>query len=172
MEKKEISIRYYEAESSDALPHDERELVEEARRMCDQAYAPYSAFYVGAAIRMDNGEIVRGSNQENSAYPSGLCAERVAAFAASAMFPRASMHKIAISARSNRIQVEEPVSPCGACRQVLMEYETSQHSPMKILLSKEDGKILVIERVEDLLPLSFAGNGLQVPGDEATDTPG
>lgn len=166
MEKKDISFRYYEAEGTSALPADEQELVREARKMCDQAYAPYSAFYVGAAILMENGEVVRGSNQENSAYPSGLCAERVAAFAASALFPEMPMKKIAISARSNRIQVEEPVSPCGACRQVLLEYETAQHSPVKILLSKENGKILVIEKVMDLLPLSFVGNGLKRAGGE------
>ncbi len=161
MEKKDVSIRYYEVEGLSALPPDEQALVEEARKMCDQAYAPYSAFYVGAAILMENGELVRGSNQENSAYPSGLCAERVAAFSASALFPEIPMKKIAISARSNRIQVEEPVSPCGACRQVLLEYETSQHRPMKVLLSKENGKIIVIERIKDLLPLSFVGNGLK-----------
>ncbi len=154
-------MHYYEVDDIAMLPEDEQNLVELAREMCDKAYAPYSAFYVGAAVLLENGEIIKGSNQENGAYPSGLCAERVAAFAASAMFPNVPMKKIAISARSNRMQVEGPVSPCGACRQVLMEYESSQGSPMKIILSKEDGKIYIISKVEDLLPLSFSGNGLK-----------
>ncbi len=162
MIKKELSIHYYEVDDKTMLPADEQHLVELARTMCDQAYAPYSAFYVGAAVLLKNGEIIKGSNQENGAYPSGLCAERVAAFAASAMFPGVPMQKIAISARSNRIQVGDPVSPCGACRQVLMEYELAQDSPMKIILSKEGGKIRIIEKVADLLPLSFSGNGLKI----------
>ncbi len=161
MVRKNISIHYHEVGGVAELPPEERELVELARQMCGHAYAPYSAFYVGAAILLENGEVIKGSNQENSAYPSGLCAERVAAFAASAMFPDVAMNKIAISARSSHINVEGPVSPCGACRQVLMEYETAQRAPVKILLSKENGKILIIDKVKDLLPLSFSGNGLK-----------
>ncbi len=166
MVKRDILFHYYEVESVAALTPEERELVELARKMCEQAYAPYSAFYVGAAILLENGEVIKGSNQENGAYPSGLCAERVAAFAASAMFPDVAMTKIAISARSNRLKVEDPVSPCGACRQVLLEYESTQRVPMKILLSKEDGKVLIIDRVKDLLPLSFSGNGLKRKTDQ------
>ncbi len=118
-------------------------------------------FYVGAAVLLENGEVIRGSNQENGAYPSGLCAERVAAFAASAMFPGMAMKVMAVSARSNRMKIDKPVSPCGACRQVLLEYELAQETPMKILLTTEEGSITVIEQVRDLLPLAFSGNGLK-----------
>ncbi len=161
MIERHIPFRYHEASSISELPPDEQELVERARRMCHKAYAPYSAFFVGAAILLENGEVVEGSNQENGAYPSGLCAERVAAFAASASHPRTAMQKIAISARSNRMPVHEPVSPCGACRQVLLEYESVQKSPLKVLLATGEGKIIVIDGVKDLLPLSFLGNGLK-----------
>lgn len=161
MVKKELRLHFSEVDDVLALPEDEQHLVGLARKMCSNAYAPYSTFYVGAAILLENGEIVTGSNQENGAYPSGLCAERVAAFAASSVFPGVAMTKIAVSARSNRIRVEDPVSPCGACRQVLFEYENTQKAPMKMLLSKEDGKVVIIEKIQDLLPMSFTGNGLK-----------
>ena len=161
MNKKDVYFRYYELENMESLPSDEQELIRVSREMCSQAYAPYSAFYVGAAVLLENGSVVKGSNQENGAYPSGLCAERVAAFAASAMFPGMPMQKMAISARSNRIKIESPVSPCGACRQVLLEYELAQRQPMKILLSTEKGSIIIIEKIQDLLPLAFSGNGLK-----------
>ncbi len=161
MKKKDIYLEYYELDNDQSLPEDEKELVALSREMCSNAYAPYSAFYVGAAVLLENGRVVKGSNQENGAYPSGLCAERVAAFAASAMFPGVPMRKLAISARSNRINIDTPVSPCGACRQVLIEYELAQQQPMKILLSTEKGSIVVIEKVQDLLPLAFSGNGLK-----------
>ncbi len=161
MIKKEVQISYYEVEDVSALDKQEQELVTLSRQMCDQAYAPYSAFYVGAAVLLENGEVIKGSNQENGAYPSGLCAERVAAFAASALFPGMPMKVMAVSARSNRMKIDKPVSPCGACRQVLLEYELAQETPMKVLLTTEAGSILVIEKVRDLLPLAFSGNGLK-----------
>ncbi len=161
MISKNVSFKYHEADSIEHLPKDEQDLVKLARKMTDDAYAPYSAFYVGAAILLENGEIIKGSNQENGAYPSGLCAERVAAFAASANHPGVSMKKIAICANSNRLEAKEPVSPCGACRQVLLEYENLQEEPIKILLAGKNGKVIVIEKVDDLLPLSFSGNDLK-----------
>ncbi len=161
MIKKSISIEYQILDDVSLLPSDEAMLVREAVAMTRSAYAPYSEFSVGAAILLENGEVVRGSNQENGAYPSGLCAERVAAFAASAGYPGVPMKKIAICAGSDILNADEPVSPCGACRQVLLEYETLQQSNIKILLVKENGKILVVNRVEDLLPLSFTGSKLK-----------
>ncbi len=159
MKSKHLHIEYFEVDHISQLPQDEQQLVEAARKMTRQAYAPYSSFRVGAAVLMENGQIVTGSNQENGAYPSGLCAERVAVFAASSTFPGVPMKKIAISASS--VILDGPVSPCGACRQVMLEYEVLQKEPIRMLLSKEDGKILTIERVGDLLPLSFSGNGLK-----------
>lgn len=161
MIKRDVTIHYYEVDDISSLPADEQELMNQAREATHNAYAPYSAFYVGAAILLVNGKIVKGNNQENGAYPSGLCAERVAAFAASANYPGVAMQKIAVIARSNRFEVKDPVSPCGACRQVLLEYESLQQKPLKMLLGKENGKILVVEKIEDLLPLSFSGRDLQ-----------
>lgn len=161
MIKKNISIHISEAESIEDLPAVEKTLVTTARDMTLKAYAPYSGFFVGAAVLLENGEVVRGSNQENGAYPSGLCAERVAVFAASAMFPGVPMKMIAISARSARPGMNDPVSPCGACRQVMLEYEVLQQKAIKLLLSNENGKIVIIDKVEDLLPLSFKGVGLK-----------
>ncbi len=164
MKKNTLSVNVYEVDKIEELTAEEQELVEVSRKMTRKAYAPYSEFYVGAAILLENGKIIKGNNQENGAYPSGLCAERVAAFAASAMYPGVEMKTIAVSAHSTRVEMEEPVSPCGACRQVLLEYEILQQKPIKMLLSKEEGKILVIEKVNDLLPLSFSGGGLKKSG--------
>lgn len=161
MIKKEQSFHVYEVDSLEELSQQEQQLVVLAREMTEKAYAPYSEFFVGAAVLLENGEVITGSNQENGAYPSGLCAERVAAFAASAMFPGVTMKTIAVSANSPRLKLDEPVSPCGACRQVLLEYEILQDAPIRVLLAKEDGKILIVEKVHDLLPLSFSGNALK-----------
>ncbi len=161
IKKKEISLQYIEVEDIEGLPDDERELVKTAREMTGNAYAPYSSFNVGAAILLQNGKIIRGSNQENGAYPSGLCAERVAAFAASSMFPGVAMTKIAVSASSPEFTLKAPVSPCGACRQVLLEYEAAQKLPLKMLLSREDGKIIIVEKIRDMLPFSFIGSELK-----------
>lgn len=164
MIKKDLSFQIFEVDSHAELNPQEQKLVKLAREMTEKAYAPYSEFFVGAAVLLGNGEIITGSNQENGAYPSGLCAERVAVFAASAMFPGVPMKVIAVSAKSTRLKMEEPVSPCGACRQVLLEYEILQKAPIRVLLAKEDGKILIIEKVHDLLPLSFSGNDLKKNG--------
>lgn len=161
MTKKEVSMHYREIDDISLLPANEQQLVVHAREMCDQAYAPYSDFYVGSAILLDNGTVVKGSNQENAAYPSGLCAERVAAFAASSNYPETGIKAIAISARSNQVGGDRSISPCGACRQVLLEYELSQGNPIKILLSKEKGAVIIIEKAADLLPLSFSGSDIK-----------
>ncbi|TVQ86421.1 MAG: cytidine deaminase [Bacteroidetes bacterium] len=161
MKKVEISLYLTEVEDVSQLPAEEQELIRLARHMTTQAYAPYSGFYVGAAILLENGEIIKGSNQENAAYPSGLCAERVAAFAASASYPDIKMKAIAISGNAKSHNIDHPVTPCGACRQVLLEYEVKQDSPMKIFLSGHSGKIFLIEKAQDLLPLSFTSKDLE-----------
>src|SRR5690606_24336100 len=116
MIKKDLSFHIFEAESLEELSQEEQKLVLLAKEMTQKAYAPYSEFFVGAAVLLENGEVITGSNQENGAYPSGLCAERVAVFAASAMFPGIQMKVIAVSAKTTHLKIEEPVSPCGACR--------------------------------------------------------
>lgn len=161
MTHKDLSIRIFELESDKELTAEEKALVDISRDMTNNAYAPYSDFYVGAAVKLENGEIITGSNQENGAYPSGLCAERVAVFSASARFPGVPMKMIAISAKSPHLHADKPVSPCGACRQVMLEYEVMQPNPIKLLLSLESGKILKIDQVKDLLPLAFSGNDLK-----------
>jgi cytidine deaminase len=119
------------------------------------AYAPYSHFKVGTAILLDNGEIIVGSNQENAAYPSGLCAERVAVFYAGAKYPEAKILKMAISAASDNTTTSAPIPPCGACRQSIAEYEIKQNTPIEIYFMGEIGSIYKSDSLKNLLPLLF-----------------
>ena len=125
-----------------------------------KAYAPYSKFKVGAAILLDNGEVVLGSNQENAAYPSGLCAERVAIFYAGSMYPDAKIVQMAITAASDTNKTESPIPPCGACRQSIAEYEIKQESPIEIYFMGESGAIYKSNSLKNLLPLMFDKNFL------------
>jgi len=137
------------------LPIAVQELMNKAHEARENAYAPYSLFKVGAALRMDSGEIVLGNNQENAAFPSGLCAERVAVFQAGAIYPGISINAIAITARSLKYKVVTPIPPCGACRQSLAEYEVNQKTPMEVYFMGETGKVVKASSVKDLLPLIF-----------------
>ena len=137
------------------LSEKDRELLNEAREAASKAYAPYSEFFVGASVRLANGKIISGNNQENVAFPSGLCAERVAVFSASANFPNEKMEAIAVSCHSEKISSNQPFSPCGACRQSLLEYENKQQKNIRIILGGKSGEIFVIKSVKDLLPLAF-----------------
>jgi cytidine deaminase len=121
----------------------------------EKAYAPYSHFMVGAALLLDTGEVIIGNNQENAAYPSGLCAERVAVFHAGATNPKATIVSMAVSARSLNYSVTVPIAPCGACRQSLAEYEVKQKTPICIYFMGESGKVVKSDSVKDLLPLIF-----------------
>ena len=162
MSKKEITITYDELTDSE-LNELERQIVDEARQATLRSYAPYSRFHVGAAIALDNGIIVPGSNQENAAYPSGTCAERTAAFFASASHPGMAMKKIAIAAwtrldRPEGLPWEEyfqamPISPCGACRQALLEYEKLYGKIEVILYGRE--KTYIFPSIASLLPFCF-----------------
>ena len=154
MTNKEIRIAYFEYESADQLEKSEKELVEAAINATKGSYAPYSRFNVGAAVRLDNGKIIQGSNQENAAYPSGICAERTAMFYASATYPENAITAIAITASQEGTLCSKPVSPCGACRQVMAEYQTKGGRPMTIFLVGSE-KIWKFEKVNDLLPLIF-----------------
>ena len=154
MNKKEFKISYTEYKSVDELQPEDRELAAEAMAAMNNAYAPYSHFHVGAAVRMSNGQIVRGSNQENAAFPSGLCAERTAMFAASARYPDKDMRSIALAGGVHGILTREPATPCGACRQVMAEYQTLAKAPMSVILvgGKEIWKFAC---VDDILPFIF-----------------
>lgn len=139
------------------LPKDVQQLMLKAVEVRKKAYAPYSNFRVGAALFLENGEVVVGSNQENAAYPSGLCAERVAIFQAGSLYPDTAIKKIAISATSDHKPVTEPIPPCGGCRQAIAEYEIKQHSPIEIYFMGESGEIMKSDSLKNLLPLLFDG---------------
>ena len=159
MKTTEIRILVYEFRAIDELPVNDRMLLREARKITSLAYAPYSGFHVGAAVLLANGKIITGNNQENSAYPSGLCAERVALFYANANYPDSEVKAIAISAAKSGVLVQEPVKPCGSCRQALAEAEVRFGTPVRIILDGQDS-IMVLDSVESLLPLSFSKKDL------------
>jgi cytidine deaminase len=160
MEKKALTINFEEYESTEDLREDEKNLVIRAREAAFSAYAPYSRFYVGAAVLLENGEIVIGSNQENAAYPSGLCAERVALFAASAQQPGIAIKALAVTARSGDFIINTPVTPCGSCRQVISEYEQLYPGNIRILITGETGKVQAFTGIASLLPLRFDASQL------------
>ena len=152
--EKSITIRYKEYDIHNSEAAEACELLKYAIQATDTAYAPYSDFHVGAAVKLENGTIVTGSNQENVAYPSGLCAERVALFTASAQHPGKTIKSIAIVARNPQGQLVE-ASPCGACRQVMAEVQTRQKSPLQVITYIGNDRIRIIDRVDDLLPFLF-----------------
>ena len=159
---KEININtsFTVYQSQEELPQDIQPLMEKAVEIRKKAYAPYSKFRVGACLILDNGQIVLGSNQENAAYPSGLCAERVAIFQAGAMYPDAKIVKMAISAASDTNQTTTPIPPCGACRQSISEYEFKQSYPIEIYFMGETGEVYKSDSIKNLLPLTFDKNFL------------
>lgn len=137
------------------LPSDIASLMEKAIEARKNAYAPYSNFSVGAAILLDNKQIVTGNNQENASYPSGLCAERTAIYYAGAKYPEAKIIKMALTAGSRINQTITPIPPCGACRQAIAEYEVKQESPIEIYFMGETGKVVKSNSLANLLPLGF-----------------
>ena len=159
MKQRAYTVRLYEYDQLDELAKEQVLLVNSAIEAARDAYAPYSKYHVGAAVRLANGEIVIGSNQENAAYPSGLCAERVAIFYAGARYPGIPIHSIAIAAIRNGTIQEEPVVPCGACRQVMYEKESQGDAPMEVILYGSQ-KIQIINQVTDLFPLPFKPENL------------
>lgn len=154
MIQKHIDITYSEFRSVDEMIPEDRELVGAAIEAMSGAYAPYSHFHVGAAVRLSNGQIVKGSNQENAAFPSGLCAERTAMFAASSRYPDKDMLSIAIAGGVLGMLGTSPATPCGACRQVMAQYQTKSGKPMSVIMVA-DGLIWKFDRVDDILPLIF-----------------
>ena len=161
MLKKEINISVEEFDGMHELAAQDRQLVEMAETSLKDAYAAYSHYRVGAALRLSNGEIFTGNNQENAAYPSGLCAERVAMFYAKSQYPGESIETVAIAAKADEFIINEAVAPCGSCRQVMSESETRQDEKIRVLLMGQRGKVFIINSVEDLLPLMFRAEGLK-----------
>lgn len=151
--KKQTSFTIYESISD--LPVADSDLLQKAKKAVDKAYAPYSHFQVGAALLLENGKVVIGNNQENAAYPSGMCAERVAIWSAASHYPRIVVKKVAIAVKSQSKIIDKPVAPCGACRQSLLEYEIKQKEPIEVFFMGEIGKVIKANSLQDLLPFSF-----------------
>ncbi len=154
------SFDYQIYDSALELPISDRELLDKAKEAISGSYAPYSRYHVGAAVKLANGELVLGSNQENMSFPAGLCAERVAVFAAAANFPDIPVAAVAISARSDDFEVSQPVPPCGMCRQAIVEYEMKFSNKIRIILGGQSGKVFVFHGMGMLLPLAFEEKGL------------
>ena len=158
MVEKNITLKYNVFNDSSELSSSDNELLSKAVEARKKANAPYSKFSVGASLLLENGEIILGNNQENAAYPSGMCAERVAIWNAASHYPDVKIKKIFISGSSTIKKVDQPVSPCGACRQTLIEYEINQSKNIEIYFTGETGKIIKCNSISDLLPLVFDSN--------------
>lgn len=161
MEYRQIVTQYAEYRDLDELSAADRNLMEQAIVAAHSAYAPYSGFRVGAALLLKNGEVVCGNNQENAAYPSGMCGERVAMFSASAQYPGIAFDCLAIYACSDKISVDDVVTPCGSCRQVMAEYFHAREKDFRVILKGENSPVIIFESIDGLLPLMFSPKHLQ-----------
>ena len=157
----EFTSKVEEYASCTELPEDEQRLIEAAKNAAQGAYAPYSRFHVGAALLLKDNTLVSGSNQENVAYPSGICAERTAMFWAGANYPGVGIRKIAIYAWSAEFEVEDPVYPCGSCRQVMSEYERIGKHDLRIIMSSANGKVHAVNGLVNILPIAFDNDKLK-----------
>ena len=155
MRKEQFVCPYEVYDTMEELPQQDAELMRRAHEAARNAYAPYSKFNVGAAVRLANGAIVKGNNIENAAYPSGLCAERVAMFSAMAQYPGIPIEALALTAYSEIKPVKEPVAPCGACRQVMAEVEQVSKRPLRVLCQGDTGPVMAFDGIESLMPFLF-----------------
>jgi cytidine deaminase len=161
MKENKFEFNYIVYDSIDELPEEHRWLLNEAREVTAQAYAPYSNFQVGAVAKMANGEIVAGSNQENASFPVGHCAERVLLASISSLFPKIPIETIAISYKTEHQKSDHPISPCGICRQSLQEFESRVNHPVRLILGGMTGPVYVIDSASRLLPLAFTSEELR-----------
>ncbi len=155
MEVKKEYIVYQEYKEGEILIPADSKLLKSAFEALPGSYAPYSEFHVGAAVLLGNGKIIKGSNQENAAYPSGLCAERVALFYANAEYPNIPVVALAITGKADHFVTNSPITPCGSCRQVIAEIEKKQRSEIKVIMKGEKGVTQIVEGIKYLLPLVF-----------------
>jgi len=153
--QKEYSFKFQLYPNWESLQTIDISVVNKAFEAMEKAYAPYSKFKVGAALLLEDGQIIQGNNQENIAYPSGLCAERVALFHAGAQFPGIEVDLICIVAKGDLMPISQLLSPCGACRQVMLESENRQNKPIRIILVNQDNRTMCIDSVQNLLPFGF-----------------
>jgi len=160
MKKQDLYTQLTIFDSKEELSEKSLLLLNEAEKARESAYAPYSNFRVGAAILLENEKIITGNNQENAAYPSGLCAERVAVYFAGSQFPNTKILQIAVTARSEKQLLNKPIAPCGSCRQAIAEYEIKQNHPIEIYFMGETGQIFKTESIKALLPLLFDSSSL------------
>ncbi len=160
MKKEDYTFTFEVYESIDELSEPDAQLLGEARNATQNSYAPYSHFRVGAVALLNNGKEVKGGNQENASFPIGLCAERVMLASAASLFPDVPLKSIAVSYDNENGQSNRPISPCGICRQSLLEYEARFKQPIRIILGGLSGKVYIIEKAEMLLPLSFSAEEL------------
>lgn len=160
MDKKEYTFQYEVYESIDQLSPEDIILLERARELTTQAYAPYSGFQVAAVARLVNGKIIGGSNQENGSFPAGLCAERVLLATSSSLYPGIAIETIAISYHNRKGTSDHPIFPCGICRQSLQEFERRVQHPLRLVLGGKSGKVCIIGEASWLLPFSFNGQEL------------
>lgn len=160
MTEKEIKFSLRVFDTKGELSPEDSSLLQEATQALQHAYAPYSNFKVGAAILLENGKTATGSNQENAAFPAGICAEGTALSVAASLHPDVVIKKIAITVKSASHVVKHPVAPCGICRQRLLEYENKQKHPIEVVISGEEGKVYAIKSIKDLLPLYFSNADL------------
>ncbi len=159
MQNRTYQLSAVEFENINELTATDRELILKARKSADTAYAPYSGFYVGAAVLLANGKVIKGNNQENADFTDGLCAERVALFYAQANYPNVPVVAIAVSAKKKQGDIVKLSQPCGSCRQVLVETEVRFKQPISIILDGKD-KIMIFEKAESLLPFAFKPDSL------------
>lgn len=161
MKKENFQFEYHLVSDRKQLSQADQELLSQASHAATQAYAPYSNFFVGAAARLFSGKILTGSNQENASYPVGSCAERVLLGSIASLFPNSPIDTMAITYHTQNRKSDIPVSPCGMCRQALVEYENRVGKPIRLLLAGEIGEVLIIETSRMLLPLAFESSHLK-----------
>jgi cytidine deaminase len=160
MTEKKYQFEYEVYNDISELNEKDAWLLTEARTVTEHAYAPYSNFHVGAVAMMANGQVVAGTNQENASYPVGICAERVLLGSVATLHPNIPIESIAISYSSETVKSDHPISPCGMCRQALLEYETRLSKPIRLILSGQEGKVYIIKTASLLLPFAFTSNEL------------
>lgn len=161
MKKEDYRFSYEVYDSAAELDEQDALLLTEARKVTAAAYAPYSNFHVGAAALLDNGEIVKGTNQENASYPVGLCAERSLLASAASLFPGIAINTMAISYHNLNGNSDRPISPCGMCRQSLVEYEERVSKPIRLIMGGLEGEVIVVAKADALLPFSFKSEDLK-----------
>jgi cytidine deaminase len=160
MKEQKFEFEYEVYNDITELRKEDADLLVKARAVTKYAYAPYSNFFVGAVAKLDNGEIISGTNQENASYPVGICAERVLLGNAATVFPGVGIDTMAISYDSKEVKSDHPISPCGMCRQSLLEYETRTRKPIRLILSGQEGKIMIVKTAAFLLPFAFNSSEL------------